>query len=117
LEGLRSQDVLEKAIAVVAAANEELPNALMERLSDQEAQLLAKVATEREPPVRDLEMCIQVLRFGRIERQLLTLQQDIDRVRQEDRAGSALDELLREKNRLRSQLERARRGPRDVYNK
>ena len=110
--------MLEKAIAVVAATNEELPNALMERLSDQEAQLLAKVATEREPPVRDLDMCIQVLRFGRIERQLLTLQQEIDRVRQDDRAaGSPLDELLREKNRLRTELEHARRGPRDVYNK
>jgi DNA primase len=115
LEGLRSQDLIEKAIALAIAADFELPNALMERLTNEESQLLARVATEREPPVRDLETCVQVLRFSRIERQLLTIQQDIDRGGQ--RSVASLDELLRQKNQLRSELERAKRGPRDGYNK
>ncbi len=117
MEGLRSQDLLEKAIVLAAHAGDELPNALMERLTNQESQLLARVATEREPPVRDLEMCVQVLRFSRIERQLLTIQQEIDRHVLEPGSHPALDELLRQKNQLRSELERARRGPRDGYNK
>ena len=117
MEGLRSQDLLEKAIVLAADAGDELPNALMERLTNQESQLLARVATEREPPVRDLEMCVQVLRFSRIERQLLTIQQEIDRHVQEPGSHPALDELLRQKNQLRSELERAKRGPRDGYNK
>jgi DNA primase len=117
LEGLRSQDLLKKASQIVSEGDNEFPNALLERLTDQEAQLVARVATEREPPVRDLEMCLQVLRFGRIERQLLSIQHEIDGRRSLGRDDSALDDLLREKNRLRSALERARRGPRDVYNK
>ena len=117
LEGLRSQDLLIKALKVVSEPGNEFPNALMERLTDQEAQLLAKVATEREPPVRDLATCIQVLQFGRIERQLLAIQQQIDRGPRDSATAPSVDDLLREKNRLRSALEHARRGPRDVYNK
>jgi DNA primase len=117
LEGLRSQDLLEKATLLAAHAGDELPNALMERLTNQESQLLARVATEREPPVRDLEMCVQVLRFSRIERQLLTIQQEIDRHVLEPGSHPVLDELLRQKNQLRSELEHAKRGPRDGYNK
>ena len=117
LEGLRSQDLLEKALKIVSEANAEFPNALLERLTDQEAQLLAKVATEREPPVRDLATCIQMLQFGRIERQLLAIQQEIDRGRRDPGSDTALLDLLREKNRLSSARDHARRGPRDVYNK
>jgi len=106
-----------KALKVVSEPGNEFPNALMARLTDQEAQLLAKVATEREPPVRDLATCIQVLQFGRIERQLLAIQQQIDRGPRDGATAPSVDDLLREKNRLRSALEHARRGPRDVYNK
>jgi hypothetical protein len=116
-EGLRSQSVMEKALAVLAVGPAELPNALMERLTDQEAQLVSKVASEREPPVRNLDNCVQMLRFSRMERQLLEIQQDIDRGRREDRPDEALNQLLRQKNALRSQLEHARRGPRDGYNR
>jgi len=94
-----------------------LPSALMERLTDQEAQLLSRVATERESPVHNLDSCVQMLRFSRVERQLLEIQQDIDRGRLEERSNEALNRLLRQKNELRTQLEYARRGPRDGYNK
>jgi hypothetical protein len=52
-----------------------------------------------------------------VERQLLEIQQSIDRGRQDERSAEALDRLLRQKNDLRTQLEYARRGPRDGYNK
>ncbi len=116
-EGLRAQALLEKAFHLKSRGAEELPATLMERLTDQEAQLLAKVAAETEPPVRLLDNCVQVLRFGRIERQLAEIQQEIDLGRREDRPVDVLNQLLRQKNDLRSQLELGRRGPRDGYNK
>jgi DNA primase len=116
-EGLRAQALLEKAFHLKSRVAEELPTTLMERLTDQEAQLLAKVAAETEPPVRLLDNCVQVLRFGRIERQLAEIQQKIDLGRREDRPVDVLNQLLRQKNDLRSQLELGRRGPRDGYNK
>jgi DNA primase len=116
-EGLRSQDLLEKALALQSQGPEELPSALMERLTDQEAQLLSKIASERESPVHSLDSCVQMLRFRRIERQLLEIQQDIDRGRRGDQSDEAVNHLLRQKNVLRSQLEHARRGPRDGYNR
>ena len=116
-EGLRSRDLLEKVLELRSLGPDELPSALMERLTDQEAHLISKVASERESPVLGLDGCVQMLRFGRIERQLLEIQQEIDRERREPWTDEALNQLLRRKNELRSRLEHARRGPRDGYNK
>ena len=116
-EGLKSQGLLEKALTLQSQGPEELPNALMERLTDQEAQLLSKIASERESPVHSLDSCVQMLRFSRIERQLLEIQQDINRGRRGEQSDEAVNHLLRQKNALRSQLEHARRGPRDGYNR
>ena len=117
LEGLSSKTVLLKAMELASHGGTVLPSGLMERLTDQESQLLSKVATERESPVHNLDSCVQMLRFSRVERQLLEIQQDIDRGQQEDRSDEALNRLLRQKNELRTRLEYARRGPRDGYNK
>jgi DNA primase len=114
LSGLRSQSLLEKAVAVSAADPARVTSLLMDGLSDTEAQLLATVASAEQPPSLDLQECVRVLRFGRIERQLAEIQRDIDRPGQ---SGEVVSRLLRQKNELRSQLERARRGPRDAYNK
>ena len=117
LEGLSARSVLLKAMELVSQGAEMLPSALMERLNDQESQLLSKIATERESPVHSLDSCVQMLRFSRVERQLMEIQQSIDRGRLDERSAEALDRLLRQKNELRTQLEYARRGPRDGYNK
>jgi DNA primase len=116
LEGLRSQDMLMAALTAASAGETELPSAVMERLTDQDAQLLARAATDREPPVRDLTECVRELRLGRLKRHLVALQQDIDE-QVALGAGPRLDELLRQKNALSSQIEQARRGPRERYNK
>jgi DNA primase len=113
VQGLRSQTLLEKALALGDGAAA-IPSTLMESLSDQEAQLLAAVASAPQPPSLDLTECVRVLRFGRIERQLAEIQHEIDRG---GPSTDALSRLLRQKNDLRSQLELARRGPRDAYNK
>jgi DNA primase len=114
LTGLKSQSLLEKAVAVSSADGARVTSLLMDGLSDQEAQLLTTVASAAQPPSLDLHECVRVLRFGRIERQLAEIQRDIDRPGQ---SGEVVSRLLRQKNELRSQLELARRGPRDGYNK
>jgi DNA primase len=117
IEGLASQGVLEKAIALEPMEAEQVPTVLMGGLNENEAQLLAKVASAAQPPALDLKECVRALRFSRIERQLAEIQRDIDRAGQHDQAQVSVSELLRRKNALRSQLELARRGPRDAYNK
>jgi hypothetical protein len=57
------------------------------------------------------------LRFSRIERQLAEIQREIDGGGRNGASGEALHQLLRRKNELRTELELARRGPRDAYNK
>jgi DNA primase len=114
IEGLRSQSVFEKARELLQHDPDVVPSMLMERLSDQEAQLLAKVASATEPPVLDHANCIQTLRFARIEREIAEIQEQIDRT---GGAPADITPLLRRKNELRSQLDIARRGPRDGYNK
>jgi DNA primase len=115
LEGLRSQDVLVKALELPISPDLELPGALMERLTDQEQQLLTSVAAGRESGLLDLDACVQSLRFARIDRELAGIQREIDAV--SGQPGSDLNQLLRRKNELRTELDRARRGPRDGYNK
>ena len=114
VQGLRSQSLLEKALSLGNGTPDLVPNALMGRLNEQEAQLLATVASAEQPPSLDIRECVQVLRFGRIERQLAEIQRHIDRGNPSD---DALSQLLRQKNELRRELELARRGPRDAYNK
>jgi DNA primase len=83
-EGLRAQSVLEKARALSREDPEELPSALMERLSDQEAQLVSKAAIEREPPVRDLQNCIEALHQIRLTRELGEVEAAIARLQRAD---------------------------------
>jgi DNA primase len=89
-EGLRSQAVLEKARALAGGHVNELPGALMERLSDQEAQLLSKAATEREPPVRDLDSCIETLHSLRLMRELGEVEAEINRLQRADPSSQDL---------------------------
>ena len=87
----------------------------MERLTDQEQQLLTSVAVGRESGLLSLDACVQSLRFARIERELAGIQRQIDA--STGHPAADLNQLLRRKNELRSELDRARRGPRDGYNK
>jgi DNA primase len=116
-EGLTSERLFEKALAMPPVDPEQVPSMLMERLTDQEAQLLTKVASAEQPPALDLTECTRALRFGRIERQLAEIQREIDGGGRQTATGDALSQLLRRKNELRTELELGRRGPRDAYNR
>lgn len=81
----------------------------MERLTDEEAQLLSRVAIERERLQLVPENCVQTLRSSRIERELGEIQQRIDAMRTGPDDG-VMNRLLRRKNDLRTQLELAQRS-------
>jgi hypothetical protein len=107
--------MLTKALELAKATDVEMPGALMERLTNQEQELLTGVAAGRESGLLSLDACVQALRFARIERELAGIQRQIDAA--VGRPGEELNQLLRRKNELRTELDRARRGPRDGYNK
>jgi DNA primase len=112
-EGLTCAPVLTKAIELVPEGSSAFPNTLMARLTTQEAEMVTTVAAAEQAPSLDLHMCVLDLQLGRIERQLAEIQRQLAQSKSSDK----VNELLRQKNELRSQLELARRGPRDAYNK
>jgi DNA primase len=112
-QGLRCESVVAKAIELLPAGADALPHMLMARLSTEEAELVTTVAAVEEPPSLDLHMCVLDLQLSRLERQLAEIQRQLAQPESSDK----VNELLRQKNALRSQLELARRGPRDAYNR
>ncbi|MBI4264875.1 MAG: DNA primase [Acidobacteria bacterium] len=81
LDGLGSRPVLDLARKL----NEDRgfsPSVLLERLSMAEARLVTAVASEREPPVNDVEDCARILKRLRYERERAAVQQEIDRLQQ-----------------------------------
>ncbi len=106
LEGLRAQTILEKARGFLSLGPEELPGALMERLSDQEAQLVSRAAMEREPPVRDLPACAEALRHLRLTRELGELEAEIARLKRAEPSSPELWTLTARSIELARRLNR-----------
>ena len=100
LEGLSTERLIQKAIELRSLPPDEVPSALMERLSDQEAQLLSKAATEREPPIRDLHSCIEALHKLRLTRELGVIEAEIARLQRTDPASGTLMDLWMRKIEL-----------------
>ncbi|MGE0043446.1 MAG: DNA primase [Vicinamibacterales bacterium] len=109
LAGLETREILEVARAVGNEGVEDVPSALLERLSTKDARLVAAVAAEREPPVLSAETCVHALKVASIERELGALQEEIARVRRDGAPAPDLMDLLRRKNDLRSALDRSAR--------
>ncbi|MDP1571924.1 MAG: DNA primase [Vicinamibacterales bacterium] len=105
LEGLRSRDILVLAQQMVRQPDIELPSVLMERLSNTEAQLLAAVAAEAHPPVRDAEQCVRALKLLRYEREQADVQREIARLQERGSAeGLPLETLWERKRALMQRI-------------
>jgi DNA primase len=80
-EGLASREVLDLARKLDEDKGLS-PSLLLERLNMVEAQLVAGIASETEPPVRDAEDCARIIKRLRYERERAAIQREIDRLQQ-----------------------------------
>jgi len=104
LEGLVAEGVLRKACELAWGDPEVLPNALMERLTDREARMLAQAGAERQAPVTDLHACVEALRRERTKREVAGLDREIAALAVADPASARLTELVMKKIAMRRQL-------------
>lgn len=107
-QGLASGSILEKARGLASHAPDDLPGMLMEQLGDDEAQLVSRAASEREPPVRDLASCVETLKLLRLTRQLGELEAEIVRLQRADPASRELMALGARKIELARRLSHGR---------
>jgi DNA primase len=106
LEGLASEDLLQKALDLAGGDPAMLPSALMERLTDRDAQILARAGAERQAPVLDLGACVEALRNLRLKRELQEIEGEIGRLATGDPGSARLTELAMKKIAIRRRLGR-----------
>jgi DNA primase len=112
LKGLSTENLLRTARDLKMRA-EDVPAALMERLSTQEAELLASVAAEPSPPAVLPDLCVLALKYVRLERQLADVQRELNRLQNMGDTGPALMDLLHQKQTMIRALE-AMKPPKEL---
>jgi DNA primase len=78
----------------------DVPRTLMERLSTEEAQLLASVAAERSAPVTLPELCVVALKYIRLQREFAEVQRELHRLQEVGEKGQMLTSALRRKTEI-----------------
>ncbi len=96
LQGLSTENILTTARNLDVKA-EDVPTTLMERLSTQEAELLASVAAERSAPVNLPDLCVVALKYVRLEREFAEVQRKLRQLQEQGEKGPILLETLRRK--------------------
>lgn len=112
LKGLSTENLLRTARDLDVRA-EDVPTTLMERLSTQEAELLASVAAEPSPPAVLPDLCVVALKYVRLERELAEVQRELRRLQDQGDSGSAVMVLLDRKQRMIRALE-AMKPPKEL---
>ena len=112
LKGLSTENLLRTARDLNVRA-EDVPATLMERLSTQEAELLASVAAEPSPPAVLPDLCVLALKYVRLERQLAEVQRELNRLQNMGDTGPALMDLLHQKQTMIRALE-AMKPPKEL---
>ena len=112
LKGLSTENLLRTA-RDLDVAPEAVPRTLMERLSTQEAELLASVAAEPSPPAVLPDLCVVALKYVRLERKLAEIQRELNRLQNVGDTGPALMDLLHQKQQMIRALE-AMKPPKEL---
>lgn len=112
LKGLSTENLLRTA-RDLNVSPEDVPTTLMERLSMQEAELLASVAAEPSPPAVLPDLCVVALKYVRLERQLAEVQRELNRLQNVGDTGPALMDLLHQKQQMIRALE-AMKPPKEL---
>jgi DNA primase len=112
LEGLSTENILRTA-RELDVRPQDVPTTLMERLSTQEAELLASVAAEPSPPANLPDLCVVALKYVRLERELAEVQRELNRLQNIGDTGAPLLALLDRKQRMVRALE-AMKPPKEL---
>jgi len=106
LEGLRAGPILALARSLAESAGAALPKTLLERLNDQEADLVSRISQRPAPPAPP-DGCVYALKRLRYERQRAELQREIDRLQELGASGddARIDAHWRRKEELVQRLE------------
>jgi DNA primase len=112
LKGLSTENLLRTARDLDMKA-EDVPSALMERLSTQEAELLASVAAEPSAPAVLPDLCVVALKYVRLERELADVQRELKRLQDQGDSGASVMALLDRKQRMIRALE-AMKPPKEL---
>ncbi len=106
LHALAARRVFETARGLNGATAEQVPIRLLERLNEQEAQLVTSIGADptRSAPADD---CVRALRLLRYDRERAALQREIDRLQQEAAPGGAarIEQLGLQKIDLKRRIE------------
>ena len=105
-EGLATESILRIARTLVEWPAETVPQALLERVSSEDAAVAEGIARESRKPA-DAGDCVLEMQRWRLERQRVTLQDEIARRQQidSDDAAAEIDSLLRRKMELVQRIE------------
>jgi hypothetical protein len=104
IKGLSTENILRTA-RELKVAPADVPTALMERLSTEEARLLASVAAEPFPPAVLPDLCVLALKYVRLERELAEVQRELNRLQSVGDSGPASTALLQRKQGMIRALE------------
>ena len=85
MEGLATRTILEEARSLQDLPPGSLPQTLIERLSDMEAQLVDGIGRQSHPPGDPLD-CVRALKRLRYTRERAAVQREIDRLQEEGAA-------------------------------
>jgi len=112
LKGLSTANILRTAQDLTVRP-EDVPSALMERLSKQEAELLASVAAEPSAPAVLPDLCVVALKYVRLERELAEVQRELKRLQDIGDSGPTSMALLARKSQMVRALE-AMKPPKEL---
>jgi len=104
LEGLQTARILDVARSLATVPAEGAPEALRERLDEEDQKLVSEIAREAAAP-NDVVDCGTELRRMRYKREGATLQNEIDRRYQDGSPAQEITALLARKNRLQQRIE------------
>jgi hypothetical protein len=107
LSGLATGPILEQARSLQGWPAEGLPQALLERLSTQEAGLVAEISAQKEPPAHVPADCVAELRRLQLARERADIQQEMHRLLEQGIPSSdaRINELGMRQLALKQQIE------------
>ena len=108
LDQIAARPILELARTLQTGQPALFPSTLIQRLSNIEAQLVTRIASETQPPALQVTDCIRALKRVRCEREQSAIRQEIDRLQQAGRDDTRIDGLLAEMSELAHRIEELR---------